>query len=109
MLNSLKLKQLWLDKIPALIYVDELKKKYNYKKQEYVINPILGEYDSPTNQIQDLLTVNFNQLGNTMVYGMSESGKDELLQTMVYSMIDTYTTDELNLYLNILDARLPKI
>ena len=97
--NSLKLKQLWLDKIPALIYVDELKKKYNYKKQEYVINPILGEYDSPTNQIQDLLTVNFNQLGNTMVYGMSESGKDELLQTMVYSMIDTYSTDELNLYL----------
>ena len=97
--NSLKLKQLWLDKIPDLVYVDDLKEKYNYKKEDYIINPILGEYDSPTNQIQNLLTVNFSDLGNTIVYGMGESGKDELLQTMVYSMIDTYSTDELNLYL----------
>ena len=97
--NSLQLKQLWLDKIPSLIYVDDLKLKYNYKKEDFVINPIIGEYDSPTNQIQGLLTLNFNDLGNTLVYGMSESGKDEFLQTVIYSMIDTYSTDELNLYL----------
>ena len=97
--NSLKLRQLWLDKIPAQIYVEDLKLKYNYQKEDFIINPIIGEFDNPTNQVQGLLTINFNELGNTLVYGMSESGKDEFLQTIVYSMIDSYSTEELNLYL----------
>lgn len=97
--KSLQLRQLWLDKIPDLIYVDDLKLKYNYQKEDYVINPIIGEYDSPVNQVQGLLTLNFNDLGNTLIFGMSESGKDEILQTIVYSMIDSYSTDELHLYL----------
>ena len=97
--KSLQLRQLWLDKIPNVIYSDDLKIKYNYQKEDYVINPIIGEYDNPVNQIQGLLTLNFNDLGNTIIYGMSESGKDEILQTIVYSMIDNYTTDELHLYL----------
>ncbi len=97
--THLKLSSLWLDSIPKNIYVDDLVKKYNYKKEDYVINPIVGEYDDPTNQKQDLLTINLNEVGNTLIYGMNESGKDEILQSLVYSMLSNYSTDELHLYL----------
>lgn len=96
---SLQLRQLWLDRIPNLIYVDDLKNKYGYKPEKFIINPILGEYDNPAIQVQNLLTVNFNDQGNTIIYGMNESGKDEALQTLIYSMIDNYSSDELNMYL----------
>ncbi|MBQ4634068.1 MAG: type VII secretion protein EssC [Bacilli bacterium] len=97
--EHLKLKQLWLDKIPANVYVDDLKIKYNYKKEDYVINPIIGEFDNPTDQVQGLLTINFSELGHSLVYGVNESGKDELVQTLTYSLIDSYSSDEVNIYL----------
>ena len=97
--NTFKVKNLWLDKIPEKVYVDDLAKKYNYKKQDFNVNPIIGEYDDPTVQKQGLLTINFSEVGNTVIYGTNESGKDELLQTMVYNMLSNYSSDELNLYM----------
>ena len=35
----------------------ELCKKYNYHKENYIINPVIGEYDNPANQSQHLLTL----------------------------------------------------
>ena len=43
--RGIKEKQLWLDSIPALIFTNELKKKYNIIYDEKSINPIIGEYD----------------------------------------------------------------
>ena len=97
--NIPKTHALWLDRIPNKIYLSDLINKYGYKKEKYRINPIIGEYDDPTIQKQGLLTIDFDNIGNTVVYGTNESGKDELLQTLVYSMISSYTPDELNLYL----------
>ena len=96
---NLKINQLWLDKISSNIYIKNIYKKYNYQKVNFNINPIVGEYDDPENQMQGLLTLPITKNGNVLIYGMNESGKDELLQSLVYSTLLFYDTSEVNLYL----------
>ena len=97
--ENIKVKQLWLDKIPELIYVDDLAKKYNYQKEEYIINPIVGEYDDPANQNQGLLTLNLSKDGNTIVYGSAGSGKNTFISSVVYSSMINHSASEVNFYI----------
>ncbi|MBE6155549.1 MAG: type VII secretion protein EssC [Firmicutes bacterium] len=96
--ENIKVRQLWLDAIPAMIYVDKLKQKYNYQKKAFVINPVIGEYDAPKEQVQNILTVPLTEGGNLIIYGAVGSGKENLISTMIYSMMTTYTVEELNMY-----------
>ena len=45
-----RLKEKYLNEV-----VPSLKEKYNYQIQKNIINPIIGEYDDPENQIQNIL------------------------------------------------------
>ena len=96
---NLKIRPLWLDKIPAKILISALMKKYEYKKQRYNINPVIGEYDDPNNQKQGLLTLPITENGSAVIYGIADSGKDEFASSFVYSCITTYDSSEINLYL----------
>ena len=97
--KNLKISPLWLGSIPGTIYVDKLKEKYNYQKQDYILEPIVGEYDEPHKQHQDLLTVPISKEGNFLLYGTGGSGKELFLTTMLYSLISTYTPNELGIYI----------
>ena len=97
--QQLNIKPLWLGSIPDVIYVDKLKQKYNYKKENYILEPVIGEYDEPHNQKQELLTIPLTQEGNCLLYGASGSGKELFLTTMLYSLITTYTPQELGIYI----------
>lgn len=97
--TNIKIRQLWLDKIPNQILLNNIIKKYNFIKTPYNINPVIGEYDDPTNQSQGLLTLPLTEEGSAIIYGMPDSGKDEFLQSLVYSTILTYSTSEVNMYL----------
>ncbi len=97
--SNFKIKELWLDRMSNKILIDDLYKKYNYAKEAFSINPVIGEYDDPYNQTQGLLTLPIGKEGNAIVYGISESGKDEFVSAFVYSSIMTYDTSEINLYL----------
>ena len=57
-------KPLWLSRIPENIYAINLIKKYAYKKEPFVLNPVVGEYDLPQMQMQQILTVPFTNEGN---------------------------------------------
>ena len=92
-------KPLWLDKIPEFILVTDLIKKYNYQKEKYVLNPVIGEYDIPSMQKQELLTVPFSKEGNMILYGMAGSGKENFITSMIYSSMLTYTPNEINYYI----------
>jgi len=96
---NFKLRQLWMDKISENIYINNLVKKYNYVKENFIINPVIGEYDDPSEQKQGLLTVPITKGGNLLLYGLTDSGRDEFLQSFVYSIITNYDTSEVNLYL----------
>lgn len=92
-------KPLWLPTIPEIITVDEIKKKYSYSiEQPYIINPVIGAYDAPLNQKQDMLTMNFAENGNAIIYGIAGSGKENLLIAMLYSLYCDYTPEYLNTY-----------
>ena len=97
--ENIKTNQLWLDNIPETIYINDLKKKYNIKKQENIISPVIGEFDDPYNQRQGIVRLNLSNDGNTIIYGNAESGKETLLSTLIYDLISTYTPEEVQAYL----------
>lgn len=102
-------KQLWLDRIPDLIYVDNLKKKYGRKPVKGAINPIIGEFDDPSEQRQDLLTLDLSNDGNTIIYGSADSGETVLLSSVVYSSIMEHDSDEVNFYIMDFGSEMLKI
>jgi len=97
--QDLNIKPLWLNRIPKIIYVDKLKNKYNWQKEDFVLNPIIGEFDEPSKQLQGLLTLPISEEGNTIIYGSSGSGKELLLSSLLYSLISNYSLEELNIYI----------
>ena len=88
--------KLWLDKIPDKIYVNNLINKYSYIPKKWEISAVVGEYDDPSHQKQGLLKLDFNDSGNTIIYG--NSGKEIMLSSIIYSLIITHNSEELNIY-----------
>ena len=97
--QNIKCKPLWLPKIPADIRIEDLANKYKYNKEEYIINPIIGEYDIPSKQQQSLLTLPLTKEGNALVYGASGSGKENFITTLIYSSSLYYSPEEVNYYI----------
>lgn len=92
--------KMWLEPVPAKIYVDDLEKKYpDLRRGGFQLNPIVGEYDDPAHQTQGILTVPLTRDGNVIVYGSAGSGKAAFLEAMCYSMMKDHTPDEVNLYI----------
>lgn len=94
--KNLVAKKLWLDKIPAEIYVTNLMRKYAFFAESYNIKAVVGEYDDPNNQKQNMLVLDFNENGNTLIYGSDD--KEIMLSSIIYSLIINHSPDELNIY-----------
>ena len=97
--EDIKTTNLWLDKIPEYINIDDLKKKYDYMKEDFFLDIPIGEYDVPYRQKQYLLTVPFSKEGNVLVYGSTGSGKENFITTLLYSAVTDYIPDELICYI----------
>ena len=97
--ENVSIDKLWLDRIPDVIYTDKLKEKYFFIPVKNDINPIIGEYDDPDNQRQNVLTLPLSKDGNTIVFGSAGSGKELMLSTIIYSSISTHDTKEVNFYI----------
>ena len=97
--ENIRIDQLWLERIPDVIYIDKLKQKYNYIAKKNIINPIVGEYDDPDNQVQNILTMPLSTEGNTIIFGSTGSGKELMISSIVYSTITDHNSNEVNFYL----------
>ena len=97
--QNISIPQLWLPKIPNMIYVEDLKEKYKVQSQKNDINPIIGEYDDPDNQKQNALTLPISKEGNTIVFGSAGSGKELMLTSIIYSTIISHDSKEINFYI----------
>ena len=95
--ENLKAKNLWLDSIPAEIYVDDVITKYRYNNSN-VVTAVIGEYDEPSKQKQDILTLPFDEDGNTIVYGASGTNREMFVSTVIYSLCTTYVSEDINIY-----------
>ena len=96
--SGIQVTKLWLDRIPNKILVDDLITKYDYVPKKFDINPIIGEYDDPSRQMQNLLTIPFTEYGNVLLYGVAGSGKANFLSTMIYSLNNSYSKEEVTVY-----------
>ncbi|MCM3567291.1 type VII secretion protein EssC [Neobacillus mesonae] len=100
--EGISVKPLWLEPIPADVFVDELKGKYRVgagaASRHFNLNPVIGEYDDPARQRQLLLRLPITQEGNTIVYGVAGSGKTTFLTTLMYSLMEEHTPEEVNIY-----------
>lgn len=96
--ENIKVRQLWLEPISPLIYIDELKKKYNVSNNRYKLNPVIGEYDDPATQSQHVMTLPISQEGNTIVYGSAGNGKTTFVTSLMYSLMESHTPEEVNMY-----------
>lgn len=94
--NNIFVKQLWLPKLASVIYLDNLKSKYNFVRKPFDVELVIGEYDDPANQKQGLLSIDLEEKGNVVIYSMTE--KNTITNTILYSLITTYTTEEVNIY-----------
>lgn len=92
-------KPLWLPPIPETIYLKDVRSKYKVKDISNVINPVIGEYDDPTRQIQNVLRLNVSNSGNIIIYGNAFSGKEGLVDTIIYDTITHYSSDEVWIYI----------
>lgn len=90
--------KLWLDEIPATIYLRNIKKKYNVQNNKNEIEPVIGEYDDPSNQNQNIVRLNLSKEGNTLIFGAADSGKDMLLSTLIFDLITTHSAEEIQIY-----------
>ena len=97
--EKISIPQLWLPRIPNTIYINELKQKYNYIVEKNNINPIIGEYDDPDNQKQNILTLPISKEGNTIIFGSAGSGKELMLSSIIYSAITNHDSKEINFYI----------
>ncbi len=97
--ENITIPKLWLDRIPDVIYIEKLKKKYNYVVDNNKLEVVFGEYDDPDNQRQGLLTLDLKEDGNTIIFGSTGSGKELLLSSIIYSAITNYLPNEINFYI----------
>ncbi len=97
--QNIKCRPLWLAKMPEVIKITDLATKYNYQKENFVLNPIIGEYDVPSRQEQKLLTLPLTEEGNALIYGATGSGKENFLTTLLYSTMLYHDAQEVNFYI----------
>jgi S-DNA-T family DNA segregation ATPase FtsK/SpoIIIE len=88
---------LWLPPLPELLLFDDLRQRYNTVEKPFVLEPVVGEYDDPVKQSQDLLRLPLE--GNVILYGATGSGKTTFLFTMIYALITGHAPTEVQLYL----------
>lgn len=98
--EHVSVRPLWLDEIPANIYVDEIIEKYNYQgSKPYVLDAVIGEYDDPFNQSQNILTLPLSTNGNALLYGNASSGKEQFVESIIYDLCNRYSPEYLNMYI----------
>ena len=102
--ESIKVRPLWQPPIPENIYLEDIEDKYKEIKIEDELSSLIGEYDDPKNQRKMPYYLSLTNSGNISVCGMPGSGVGMFLQTLIFSIIKKYTSDEIGLYILDFDA-----
>ena len=87
-----------MDEIPEFITVNSLINKYG-PLQKDGLEVVIGEYDDPFNQQQNIVIHNVSECGNTIIYGAMGSGKELLVNTLVCGLIENFAPSDINLFL----------
>lgn len=105
--NSIeRLRGPWLPSLEEKISLDDLLTADDAKEW---ICPVIGFLDDPERQLQKPLKINLGEEGHLLIIGAPGYGKTTFIQTLVTSLIKTYTPEEVNIYLLDFGTRTLKI
>ena len=100
--------KLWLPLLPRFLTLPELScwNKQSYTAgawertdSEWTLQTVVGMVDDPVNQAQEPVYVDFAHGGNHAVIGTVVSGKSVFMQTVLYGLVNSYTPEQLNMYI----------
>ena len=95
--ENIKADNLWLDSMPGDMYLQDIINKYSFSSSEVIA--VIGEYDDPASQYQNILTLPLNEEGNTIVYSTSGVSREMFLRVLIYSSSILYSSEEVNFYI----------
>lgn len=90
---------IWQAPLPQRIDLEELEREWAGCADFRSPKALLGLLDDPAHQLQAPLAHDFWTDGNLAVYGVSQSGKTTVLQTLLASMCRRYHPDQVQFYL----------
>ncbi|MBA4600989.1 type VII secretion protein EssC [Thermoactinomyces mirandus] len=94
----------WLPPLPKQLFLEDIRDKKDqgwdgkgWQQADRWLEPKVGLFDDPMNQIQDSLRIPLNE-GHLPVYGMPGSGKTTFVQTLLFSLALDHSPDEVHMY-----------
>lgn len=104
--NIPKLDGPWLPPLPETVYLGDLLgkdlKKWDgctWEVEDKWICPVIGLADSPHEQKQFPAAIDLGKEGHLLIYGAPGTGKTTLLNSLITSLVLTYSPNDLNLYI----------
>lgn len=99
--------QLWMPVLPEKLYMDEFEEFRNFafdgsswkNSRNGKLEILIGKADDPENQNQMAVMYDFLAKGHLAIMGTIVTGRSTFAQTIVYSLIQRYTPEYVNLYL----------
>ena len=91
-------RQLWKEPLPPVISLQKLLEENRQARPESV-RALLGMVDDPEKQTQFPLLLDLQGCQNLLIIGESGSGKSTLLQSMLYSLAQWYSPEEVIFYI----------
>ncbi|MGN1181886.1 MAG: type VII secretion protein EssC, partial [Faecalibacillus sp.] len=104
--EGIQTRQLWMNPLPAYLDFDDI--PFDVKKHKNITVPI-GLLDAPMQQKQFPMYFNLQSCKNLWIVGETKSGKTTLIQTILLSLIQYYTSQEVNFYILDYSSRMLKI
>ena len=102
-LNIKPVDPLWLPELPTTIPLNSLERHFGYdgnkwRGTEKWLRVPIGKFDLPVMQMQGIQYIDFNKDGHLGIYGAPQSGKTNLLKTIVYSTALNFTPEDVHIY-----------
>lgn len=99
-------RQLWTPELPARVDLQSLAEQYAGSGEDMTV--FLGLVDDPANQEQFPLRLDFETCQNVLVIGNPGSGKTTVVQSILWSLTQKLSADDLNFYLLDYSSRMLK-
>lgn len=94
--ENISARPMWLPPLSENLYLNQIEQSSHGDDVHYAD---IGLYDAPEKQEQRLLSVSPLEDGNIVIYGTAGSGKLSFITSLVCSIAEKYSPDEVNFYI----------
>lgn len=103
--NGIEKINIWPEQLPEIISLTsfEMFNRSTFNGEQWPaqidwMNPIIGVYDDPENQEQNPLKIDISKNGHIVIYGMPGTGKTTFVISLLYSIVKTYSPEDVLLH-----------